>query len=151
MNVLTGIGRVLFSLIFVLSGVSKIMNWSASEQYLVTSMLDMLSHTYEQSWAQNLFDQLIPHASKLLALGAAAEIIGGLLVLLGIQVRLGALILTLFMIPTTLLFHSFWMLEAATREMQMIHFMKNLSILGGCFILMGCGSGGAAKQSKKSE
>ncbi len=140
------LGRVCFSLIFIIAGVNKILNWDATEQYLVNQMLDVLSKSYHQAWAQSLFDQILPLAPTLLVIGTIAELVGGLLILLGIQVRLGAFILFLFMIPTTILFHNFWTLQGSERELQMIMFMKNLSILGGTLILLAFGKG--AKRSK---
>lgn len=141
------LGRILFSLIFILAAVNKIMNWSASEQHLANSLLDLLSRTQELSWAQHFLDELIPRAGKLLALGVAAELIGGILIFFGIQPRLGALILFVFLIPTTFLFHSFWHVEGSMREMQVAMFLKNISIMGGCLILMAAGH----KKSKASK
>lgn len=135
------LGRLCFSLIFILAGINKIMNWDASEQYLVNQMLDVLSKTYHQPWAQSLFDQVLPLAPTLLVLATIAELGGGLLVLLGIQVRLGALVLCLFLIPTTFLFHNFWALQGAQQQTEMAMFLKNLSIFGGGLVLLAFGKG----------
>ncbi len=141
------LGRMLFALVFILAGIHKIMNWDASEQALTTSMLDMLSHTYEQPWAQKLFDTLMPYSSKLLLVGVIFELLGGLFVFLGFQVRLGALLLFLLLIPTTILFHPFWNLEGAEKTVQMTMFLKNVSLLGGTLILLACGSGPKVKKA----
>ncbi len=135
------LGRLCFSLIFIIAGVQKILNWDASEQYLVNQMLDVLSRLYHQAWAQQLFDQILPLAPTLLLLGTIAELLGGVLILLGIQVRLGALILCLFLIPTTFLFHNFWHLEGSEQQLQMVMFLKNLSIFGGGLVLLAFGKG----------
>lgn len=135
------LGRLCFSAIFIVAGINKIFNWDASEQYLVNQMLDVLAKSYHHGWAQSLFDQVLPLAPTLLVVGTIAELLGGLLVLLGIQVRLGAFILCLFLIPTTLLFHNFWNLQGAEQQTQMIMFMKNLSIFGGGLILLAFGKG----------
>lgn len=135
------LGRVCFSLIFLIAGVQKILNWDATEQYLVNQMLDVLSKSYQQAWAQNLFDQILPLAPTLLLIGTIAELAGGLLVLLGIQVRLGAFILCIFLIPTTFLFHNFWMFEGSEQQLQMTMFLKNLSIFGGALAFLAFGKG----------
>ena len=44
------------------------------------------------------------------------QLLGGLLVLLGIKEKLGATLLILFLIPVTVLMHSFWMVEGAERQ-----------------------------------
>jgi putative oxidoreductase len=61
--------------------------------------------------------------------------LGGLFVLLGIQVRLGAILLILFLIPLTVIMHAFWMYHGSMREMEMMMFLTNISIVGGLFIL----------------
>ena len=70
--------------------------------------------------------------------------LGGLFVLLGIKVRLGAILLILFLIPVTVIMHAFWMYDGSMREMQMMTFLKNISMIGGLFILASCDAGGEA-------
>jgi putative oxidoreductase len=57
-------------------------------------------------------------------------------VILGYYARLGALLLILFLIPTTIIFHTNF-----NDPLQMVQFMKNLSMLGGCLVLLGMGPG----------
>lgn len=135
------LGRVCFSLIFLISGIHKIMNWDATEQALVNQLLDLLSKSYHQPWAQSLFDQILPLAPTLLLIGTIAELLGGVLLILGIQVRLGAFILCLFLIPTTFLFHNFWALQGNEQQLQLIMFLKNLSIFGGALAFLAFGKG----------
>lgn len=135
------LGRLCFSTIFIVAGINKIFRWDATEQYLVNQMLDVLAKSYQQGWAQTVFDQILPLAPTLLVLATIAELLGGLLVLTGIQVRLGAFILCLFLIPTTFLFHNFWALQGSEQELQLIMFLKNLSIFGGGLVLLAFGKG----------
>ncbi len=135
------LGRLCFSAIFIIAGINKIMNWDVSEQYLVNQLMDVLSKSYHQPWAKTIFDQILPLAPTLLVLATIAELGGGLLVLLGVQVRLGALILCLLLIPTTILFHNFWALEGSAQQLQMIMFLKNLSIFGGALAFLAFGTG----------
>ncbi|NGX58910.1 MAG: Inner membrane protein YphA [Chlamydiae bacterium] len=135
------LGRLCFSVIFIVAGINKILNWDASEQYLVNQMLDVLAKSYHQGWAQALFDQVLPLAPTLLVIATIVELLGGLLVLTGFQVRLGAFLLCVFLIPVTFLFHNFWNLQGSEQQLQMIMFMKNLSIFGGGLILIAFGKG----------
>ena len=135
------LGRLCFSIIFIVAGIQKIFNWDASEQQLVNQMLDVLSKSYHQGWAQGLFDRVLPLAPTLLVVGTIIEILGGLLVLLGIQVRFGAFILCVFLIPVTLLFHNFWALTGTEQQVQIAMFLKNLSIFGGGLVLLAFGKG----------
>ncbi len=66
----------------------------------------------------------------------AIELAGGLSVLLGYKTRWGAIALTLFLIPATLIFHTNF-----ADQMQTIHVMKNLAILGGLLMIIQYGAG----------
>jgi putative oxidoreductase len=75
--------------------------------------------------------------TTLFLLGAIVfELLGSITVILGYFTRFGALLLLIFLIPTTLIFHTNFV-----DPMQKIHFMKNVSMLGGCFILLAAGAG----------
>ena len=64
------------------------------------------------------------------------ELGGGLSVLLGYKTRWGALALVIFLIPTTLIFHTKF-----SDPVQVIMFMKNLAILGGVLMIASFGPG----------
>jgi putative oxidoreductase len=111
------IGRLLLATIFLMSGMNKIMNADGTQQYMMAMGM---------TWATTLF-----------YLGAIAlELGGGLSVLLGYWTRLGAWALILFMIPTTLIFHTNF-----GDQNQMIHFLKNLAMIGGLLYVATFGPG----------
>ncbi len=71
-------------------------------------------------------DQLLVRAN------AAAQVLGGTLLALGIAERLSALALAGSLIPTTIAGHGFWAIEdPATRKLQRVQFHKNMAMLGG--------------------
>lgn len=115
------LGRILLSLIFILAGVGKFMDYDATVQYMAAKGMTMVP----------LF----------LIVAALIEIIAGLLVFFGIKARLGAFILFLYLIPVTLLFHDFWNQQGPERQENMINFMKNLAILGGLLYVICVGAG----------
>lgn len=115
------LGRILLSLIFILAGVGKFMDYDATVQYMAAKGMTMVP----------LF----------LVVAALIEIIAGLLVFFGIKARLGAFILFLYLIPVTLLFHDFWNQQGPERQENMINFMKNLAILGGLLYVICVGAG----------
>jgi len=86
-------------------------------------------------------DKGMPAVPVFLVGAILCEIGGGLSLLLGCKARLGALLLFLFLIPTTLVFHNFWDYQGAEQKMQMINFMKNLAIMGGLALVVGFGPG----------
>jgi len=115
------VGRVLVAAIFVLSGIAKVADWSGS-----------LSH---------MTDKHLPVPELLLAAAAAIEIVGGVALLLGLKARWAGLMLALYLVPVTLVFHHFWDLAGPERLMQMVHFMKNLAIMGGLTYVFAYGPG----------
>ncbi len=64
--------------------------------------------------------------------GRCVELVAGMALILGIFPRLAALALFAFLVPATLVSHSFWLSAGTPAFMgQLINFSKNLTILGG--------------------
>ena len=78
----------------------------------------------------------VPLASLLLTITIAIEIGGGLMLITGWQARRSALVLALFLIPVTIVFHAFWSADAASFQNQLTQFLKNLAILGGMLLVL---------------
>ena len=114
-------GRILLALIFVVSGLGKIMGFAGTAAYMASKGLPMVQ--------------------VLLPLAIAAELGGGLLLALGWKTRWAAALLFLFLIPTTLIFHQFWGLDPKLAQMQQIHFLKNVAIMGGMLMVIAGGAG----------
>lgn len=114
-------GRLLLSFIFLMSGYGKIVGWSGTAGYMAKAGM--------------------PAVPLFLVLAIVFELGGSLMLLLGFRARFGALMLILFLIPTTLIFHHFWSFPPAEKQMQTINFMKNLAIMGGLLMVIAHGSG----------
>lgn len=114
-------GRILLALIFVVSGLGKITGFAGTAAYMASKGLPMVQ--------------------VLLPLAIAAELGGGLLLALGWKTRWAAALLFLFLIPTTLIFHQFWGLDPKLAQMQQIHFLKNVAIMGGMLMVIAGGAG----------
>jgi putative oxidoreductase len=114
-------GRILLAAIFILSGLGKIGSWEGT--------------------AGHMASQGMPLVPIFLAGAIALELVGGLSLALGLYARLGAALLVVFLVPATLIFHSFWTYSGGEVQPQMIMFMKNLSILGGLIFVVGQGAG----------
>ena len=76
---------------------------------------------------------------KALVIGALTG--GALMLIVGYRARLAAVVMFLFLIPVTLVFHNFWAVPAAEVQMQTINFLKNLSIMGGMLCIAAFGAG----------
>lgn len=115
------IGRILLSILFIESGFGKIGGFEGVAGYIGSRGL--------------------PFPQLLAAIAIVIELGGGLAVLIGWKTRWVALMLIVFMIVITPIFHNFWSAPAAAAAAQQINFMKNVSILGGIFLLLAFGPG----------
>ena len=84
----------------------------------------------------------VPLASIAVPLSGVLSIAGGLSILLGYRAKLGAWLLVLFLVPVTLMMHKFWLVQdPLMAQIQMILFMKNVSMLGGALLISQFGAG----------
>lgn len=88
----------------------------------------------------------IPNAEQLYMLAAACEVIGGVCLIIGLQVRLVAFLLAAFVAYVSWKLHDFWQMPQGETETmtQMVLFLKNMAIMGGLFALVAHGSGPAS-------
>jgi putative oxidoreductase len=120
------LGRVLFALIFLMTGFrhfsSQVIAYAAS--------------------------QGIPLASIAVPAIGLVAFFGGLSILLGYRARLGTWLIVLFLIAVTPM-HKFWGIsDPMMQQMQMAQFMKNLSMLGGALLISQLGAGPWSLDSK---
>jgi putative oxidoreductase len=111
------IGRVVLSIIFIQTGWSKIFGYAGTVEHMNAAG--------------------VPGA--LLPLVILTELGGGLLILLGLFTRYAAIALAGFCVLAAYLFH-----YQPGDMMQMINFMKNITIAGGFLVLAGAGPGALA-------
>ncbi|NOY06723.1 MAG: DoxX family protein [Chlorobi bacterium] len=115
------VGRVLLALIFLTSGVIKLGYWDQTAGYMASKGFP-----------------LIPF---FLAAAAFIEITGALSLILGYRARLGAVLLIVFLIPTTLIFHDFWTQQGMAQQISLLTFLKNFAVMGGLLLVTVYGSG----------
>jgi putative oxidoreductase len=83
----------------------------------------------------------IPMAGVLLAPAVLVMLGGGLSLLLGWHARWGALALLLFVGVALPFYHPYWKFTELQRMNELLHFMKNLAILGMLLFVIGMGPG----------
>ena len=121
------LGRVLFALIFLMSG---------------------FTHFSSQTIAFAA-SQGVPLASVIVPLSGVLAFAGGLSILLGYRAKLGAWLIVIFLIGVTPM-HKFWgVSDPMMQQMQMAMFMKNLTMLGGALLISQFGSGPASLDARK--
>lgn len=124
------LGRILMGAIFLISGFFKIMGYSQIVGFAASKGL--------------------PLASVAIAGAIIVEVLGGLAVISGFKTRITAWVLFVYMIPITLVFHNFWALKGMEQQDNMIHFLKNLAIMGGLLLLAAYGPGAYSVDAKKA-
>lgn len=125
------IARALISIIFLVAAAGKLMNWQENVDKLV--LVFSKWHMYFEGGiaSSDLNSFLVSSAPLLLGMALFSEAVGGLLLLLGVKVRLGASLLLLFLIPTTVIFHAFWFEIGPDLHREFAAFLKNLALIGG--------------------
>ncbi|EKF20642.1 DoxX family protein [Nitratireductor pacificus] len=119
------LGRVLISIIFIVSGFGKVTNIGGTAGYFGSVGLPMPMIT---AWVVALL-----------------ELIGGLAVLVGFQTRIAALLLALFCVASAVVAHFDF-----ADQMQSIQFMKNLAMAGGLLVLAAFGPGALSVERSKT-
>jgi len=107
-------GRVLISLIFITSGLSKLGSFAGTQDYM----------------------ESVGVPGMVLPVVIAVEVLGGLAIILGWQARIAAFLLAGFSLLSAVLFHANF-----GDQMQMIMFMKNLGLAGGFLMIVALGAG----------
>jgi len=115
------IGRVLIAVLFIMTGFSKIAGYAGTQGYM----------------------ELMGVPGGLLPLVILLEIGGGVLLLVGYQTRLIAVLLGGFALISGVLFHLIpgAGLEGLAAQNEQIHFLKNLGLAGGLAFVFANGPG----------
>lgn len=118
------VGRIALSIIFIIQGFRKTLDFETTWKYMDVNG--------------------IPMAPMVLILVVALELGGGIAILVGFNAKLFSVLLGLYLIPTSFIFHSNW----ADPE-QLNHFIKNIALMGGLFILGYNGAGPRSLDAQK--
>jgi len=130
------IARILISLIFLFAGAGKLMNWEGVVDALSLTFSNWYMHLEGGVISNEFHEFLIGSVTIIMGIAIFLEIVGGLLLLIGYKVRLGALFLLIFLVPVTLIFHAFWFEIGPDQHTDLVNFLKNLSIIGALIYLL---------------
>jgi putative oxidoreductase len=103
--------RTLMALVFLAAGISKPFNYAATLEFMRSAGV----------WTSAL----------LLPASIAIELLGGLALATGFRPRITQLVLALYLVPVTLVFHRFWSVAGDARQETLVEFLKNAAICGG--------------------
>lgn len=137
MPALVTAGRILFVLIFVFSGASKLFDIASTTQAIADKVIPALPAMLTPYTTQLESITRMPTAQLLAILVGVLEVVGGLMIALNFGARLFSILLVIFVAIATYYFHNFWDMTGIDRTNNMIHVLKNLSIIGGLLIIAG--------------
>lgn len=135
MPAFVSLGRVLFVVLFVFSGASKLLDIASTTQAITEKVAIPAALAPYATQLEGMAG--MPTAQILAILAGVIEVVGGLMIALNFGARFFAIVLILFVAVTTFYFHNFWDMTGADRINNMIHALKNLSLIGGLFIIAG--------------
>lgn len=131
-------GRVLFAVLFMYTGASKLFAIQATagaiaDKVAIPALLAPYTSQLE-TLAGIPFPQLLA-----MAVGGF-EILAGLMIAVNFGARFFAILLIFFVAAATFYFHDFWN-QASSDGKALIDALKNLSIIGALFMIAGYGRG----------
>ncbi len=123
-------GRILIALVFVVGGIEKLTGFQGTVAYIAGKGMPL--------------PQVAAVAAMVVELGGSAMLV------LGWKARWAAAALFLFSGLAAAMFHNFWALPPDQAANQMVHFLKNISMMGGLLYVMTYGSGPLSADGKAS-
>jgi len=118
------VGRVLLSLIFIISGFGKIAAPAGTIAYISSVGAPFPEVGY--------------------GIAVFVEVVLGLALLVGYKARVSAAVIAVFTLATALMFHANF-----GDQMQTIMFLKNITIIGGLLLIVAHGAGGFSLDNRK--
>jgi putative oxidoreductase len=115
------LGRVLLAILFIRFGIMKVGNFqgTVAEMHAVHAPFPLLAAI----------------------IAVVCELGGGLVIAIGFQTRIVAIIMAIYTAGTSYFAHLFWLMHGSAVLPNEINFFKNLSIIGAFIILASVGPG----------
>ncbi len=114
-------GRILYALPLIIMGSSHFLQLSGMTAYAAAKGLPM------------------PQVSVILS--GLVIMIGAIFILMGYRGRIGAWLVTAFLVATAFLMHGFWGVDAASVQSEMINFFKDIIMAGAALMMTKTGTG----------
>lgn len=125
------LARILMSALFVVAAANKTLHFN-----------EILAYMQRNG---------VPLTTVALVLTLILEYLGGLLLIVGWRTRLTALVLAVFVVIVTPIFHGFWRFDAAQFPAQLNNFLRNLAIIGGLLYIYVAGPGSISLDARGRE
>ena len=132
-------GRVLFAVLFIYSGATKLFGIQATADAIAAKVIIPAVIAPYTSQLETATGMPLPQMLAILA--GAFEIIAGLMIALNFGVRFFAILLIIYIALVTYYFHDFWNQTPPDNGRTLVDALKNLSLIGALFMLAGYGRG----------
>ncbi len=117
MEILLLVGRILFGVFFIMSGINHFTNAGMMSGYAKSKN--------------------VPGAYLAVVGTGVILVLGGLSVLLGLFPVVGLILIIVFLLPTSVLIHNFWTVQdPQARAAEQVNFLKNLALAGAALALV---------------
>lgn len=117
----SALARLLLALMFILSGFGKLTDITGTAGFVASGGIPF---------------------PTLVAVGVGVfELVGGIALVVGFQVRLIGLLMALFTLAASVVFHAYWAAPAEQQFITQLLFMKNVSVAGGLLLISALGAG----------
>ncbi|MBB5461640.1 putative oxidoreductase [Paraburkholderia sp. Clong3] len=120
-DVVVLVARILLMVLFVMFGWSKLTGFAGTVAYMTSTGAP------------------VPALSAVIAV--VMELVVGVALLVGFFTRPLALLLAVYTLGTAIIGHHYWNMTGAMQYDNMIHFYKNIGIIGGLLLLCVTGPG----------
>ena len=133
-------GRVLFAVLFIYSGATKLFDVQNTTNAIASKVvIPALLTPYTDQLEAAVGGMKTP---QMLALAVGIfEVVAGLMIAVNFGARFFALLLIVFVLMATFYFHDFWNQASPDNAKTLIDALKNLSIVGALFMIAGYGRG----------
>src|SRR6195256_2187551 len=130
-------GRVLFAVLFIYSGATKLVGIQATTDFIAAKVIIPALFTPYTSQLESMTGMTTP---QMLAIAVGAfEVIAGLMIALNFGARFFSILLIFFVAATIFYFNDFWNQTPPENAKTLLDALKSLSIIGALFMIAGYG------------
>jgi uncharacterized membrane protein YphA (DoxX/SURF4 family) len=123
--------------LFIVSGASKLFDIAATAEGIASKVVIPAVLTGFTTQIEGLTG--LPTAHMLAIAVGALELICGVFIALNLGARFFSWVLAVFIVVATFYYHDFWNQTGPESKNNMIHALKNLSLIGALFVIAGIG------------
>lgn len=134
---LTTIGRVLFALLFIFSGALQVLDVEGAAKDVAAKVIPNIPDFLSSYMGEIEQAASMSSAQLVTYFAGGLQIICGLMIALNLGARFFAVLLIPFVIILTYFMHDFWNQSGAERLENIVHVLKNISIIGALLLIIG--------------